>query len=117
MTNALHREVWQRARAISEYCRMPQFADPLPFQIDHIIAQQHGGRSVSANLALACMSCNRNKGPNVAGIDPRSGRLTRLFDPRRDNWTRHFHCRGPIVVGRTAIWSDDNNGFEDQSRR
>jgi 5-methylcytosine-specific restriction endonuclease McrA len=39
-------------------------------QIDHIIARQHGSRTELDNLALACVHCNRFKGPNVAGLDP-----------------------------------------------
>jgi 5-methylcytosine-specific restriction endonuclease McrA len=62
-----------------------QFAFPLPFQIDHILAEKHGGETVESNLALSCPHCNRFKGPNIAGVDPATAQLTRLFDPRRDN--------------------------------
>lgn len=62
MDQALQDEVWERAGAACEYCRMPQALDPLPFQIDHIIAEQHGGETESANLALACLSCERENG-------------------------------------------------------
>jgi hypothetical protein len=43
------------------------------------------------------------KGPNLAGIDPLTGELTRLFCPRRDEWNEHFAWQGPELVGRTAI--------------
>lgn len=102
MDHALLREVWRRAGAACEYCRLPQTADVLPFQIDHIIAQQHGGRTESENLALSCLFCNKHKGPNIAGIDPQTGRLVRLFHPRRDKWKRHFPWDGPWLIGRTA---------------
>jgi hypothetical protein len=82
---------------------MPQSADPLPFQFDHIIAEQHGGQTVSENLALACLFCNKHKGPNIAGIDPQTGKMVRLFHPRRDKWNRHFRWNGPELIGRTAI--------------
>jgi len=48
-----------------EYCRIPRFALPLPFQIDHIVAEKHGGPTVRGNLALACPHCNRYKGPTL----------------------------------------------------
>lgn len=48
---------------------MPATRDALPFHIDHVIAEQHGGMSVAGNLALACYACNLPKGPNIAGID------------------------------------------------
>jgi hypothetical protein len=82
---------------------MPQELDELPFEIDHIIAEQHGGRTVASNLALSCFFCNRHKGPNLAGIDPVTRRHTRLFHPRRHSWNRHFQWSGPVLVGRTAV--------------
>ena len=81
MNRELLRTVWQRAADRSEYCLMPSFALPLPFQIDHIVAEKHGGQGVANNLALACPHCNRFKGPNIAGIDPLTRRITRLFNP------------------------------------
>jgi len=30
-------------------------------------------------------------------------RIVRLFDPRRQSWTRHFEWYGAILVGRTQI--------------
>ena len=103
MDLALQREVWQRAGAACEYCRLPQAFDPLPFQIDHVIAEQHHGATASENLALACLHCNKHKGPNIAGIVPQSKRVVRLFNPRRDKWKRHFHWDGAVLTGRTSI--------------
>jgi hypothetical protein len=34
-----------------QVCAQGQWADVLPYHIDHIIAQQHGGETVTANLA------------------------------------------------------------------
>jgi hypothetical protein len=82
---------------------MPEFALPLPFQIDHVIAEQHGGLAITGNLAFACPHCNRHKGPNIAGLDPQSGDLVRLFHPREDVWAHHFEFAGPLLSGKTAI--------------
>lgn len=103
MNEAAVREVWRRAGNACEYCRIPQTFYPAPFQIDHIIARQHGGESGVQSLALACLHCNSHKGPNLAGIDPRRRRLRPLFNPRRHKWERHFRWRGANVVGRTAL--------------
>jgi 5-methylcytosine-specific restriction endonuclease McrA len=65
----LEQRVRIRARGLCEYCQLPQATYRLPFQIDHIIARQHGGKTRLGNLALACPRCNRNKGPNLVGID------------------------------------------------
>jgi hypothetical protein len=56
-----------------------------------------------SNLALACHEDNLHKGPNLTGIDPLTGKLTRLFHPRRHKWSWHFRWDGPLLVGRTAI--------------
>jgi hypothetical protein len=101
MKRSLQGLVWQRARAACEYCRMPEEGDFNRFQIDHVIAIFHGGKTRADNLALACYYCNLYKGPNLSGIDPESGQIIRLFSPRRDRWHRHFHWSGPLLVGRT----------------
>jgi 5-methylcytosine-specific restriction endonuclease McrA len=54
MDRATREFVWQRARGLCEYCRMPQRHDPLPFQIDHIISLKHGGADEPDNLVACC---------------------------------------------------------------
>jgi hypothetical protein len=101
------RELWNRIRQLAgnacEYCRMPADHDPLPFQIDHVIARQHGGRSVFSNLVWSCLHCNKHKGPNIAGYDVETDLTTPLFHPRRQQWRRHFAWQGAMLIGRTRI--------------
>jgi hypothetical protein len=99
----LVQQIWQRAGHRCEYCRIPHPHYRLPFQIDHIIALQHGGASTLNNLAMACFHCNRFKGPNIAGIDPDSRELVRLFHPRTDLWTEHFQFDEARLLGLTPI--------------
>jgi hypothetical protein len=75
---------------------------PLPFHIDHIIPRQHDGRMDPDNLALACLHCNRHKGPNLAGRDPLDGTIVELFHPRHQIWAEHFEWRDADVIGLTA---------------
>jgi hypothetical protein len=83
---------------------MRQEDDPFySFHIDHVASRQHGGADVLENLALACYHCNRHKGPNLSGWDPETRRITRLFNPRHDSWTRHFQVVGAVIAGRTAV--------------
>jgi hypothetical protein len=103
MDSHLRELVRQRANHCCEYCRMPQEYDVLPFQIDHIISLKHRGPSDAANLALSCYNCNAYKGPNIAGIDPDTEELTRLFHPRQDSWHEHFLWDGPNLTSCTAI--------------
>jgi hypothetical protein len=92
-----------RAGGLCEYCRFPEAVAPVAFVIDHIIARQHRGETVADNLALACVECNLHKGPNIASLDPSSGRLTRLFNPRTDQWSKHFEWKGARLIGKTSI--------------
>jgi hypothetical protein len=82
---------------------MPDAYYRVAFTTDHIVARQHGGTDRDDNLAYACTHCNLHKGPNIAGLDPESGQLTRLFNPRNDVWNDHFGWSGSIIVGRTPV--------------
>jgi HNH endonuclease len=98
----LRREVRERAKGRCEYCLLPEEQAFFPHEPDHILAMKHGGQSVAENLALACFDCNRFKGSDIASIDPESGELTRLFDPRTQEWTQHFSIDGGHIKPRTA---------------
>ena len=92
-----------RAHNCCEYCLLPQDSCSLTHHIEHIVPRQHGGTDDHSNLALACHRCNLRKSPNLTGIDPITGEIVPLFDPRRDRWPDHFRVRGPVVEGITAI--------------
>lgn len=93
----------RRACDAYEYCQMPQEFYRSPFQPDHIIAEVHLGPTAAHNLCWACFHCNLHKGPNLAGVDPKSRKKVWLFNPRRMKWDRHFRWDGPILIGRTAL--------------
>ena len=99
----LARRIRERANNCCEYCRLPQQFSSITFQIDHVIAEQHAGQTAFNNLALACFADNHHKGPNLGGIDPKTGRRTWLFNPRRQKWDRHFGWTGPVLIGRTPV--------------
>ena len=88
---ALRRQVRERARERCEYCLLAEPEAFFPHEPDHIISRKHGGETVLENLALACFDCNRFKGSDIASVDPASGTLTPLFNPRLHHWKEHFH--------------------------
>ena len=101
--------VRERAGLRCEYCRMPERQSALRFHIEHILPRQHGGTDAGENLALACPEWNLRTGPNLTGIDPDTGVVTRLFQPRSDRWEEHLARDGATVsgltpVGRTTAW-------------
>jgi hypothetical protein len=103
MDQAIERHVRERAAGKCEYCQMLEDRDRPAFEIEHILARKHGGKRVFGNLALACFTCNHRKGPNIAGIDPKTKKMVKLFNPRRHKWHRHFRWDGPLLVGLTPI--------------
>lgn len=102
VSRALHRQVVERAAGRCEYCRFPEAASFLTFEIEHIIAQKHGGATVAENLALACPFCNRNKGSDLGSIDPESGVLTPFYNKRMQAWDEHFMLDGARIVAQSA---------------
>ena len=103
MDAATSQFVRQRAGNRCEYCRLPEEFSGLRFHIEHIIARQHGGTDDTGNLALACPECNLHKGTNLTRVDPDTGQVTPLFDPRRDLWDDHFRRIEANIVGKTAV--------------
>jgi HNH endonuclease len=101
MDRTLQELAWRRAGGRREYCQLSQEDHDLPFEVDHIIAEHHGGLTRSGNLCLACFACNRHKGPNIAGIDPKTKQIIPLYHPRKHKWSRHFRWDGPRLVGLT----------------
>jgi 5-methylcytosine-specific restriction endonuclease McrA len=103
MDAVTRRFVRERTDNRCEYCRLRQEFEPFyRFHIEHVVPRQHGGGDTPDNLALACHHDNKPKGTNLSGIDPRTGKVVRLFHPRRQRWDRHFRLDGPRIVGRTA---------------
>ena len=100
---ALRREVRERARERCEYCLLAESQAFFPHEPDHLIALKHGGKTVSANLALACFDCNRFKGSDIASLDPITRELVALFNPRTQRWSEHFRLHGGEIVPLTAI--------------
>jgi hypothetical protein len=104
MEALVKRKVRERAGNRCEYCLLPQSALPnASFHLEHITACQHGGGDDLDNLALACDRCNLYKGPNLAAIDPITGNIVPLFNPRKETWEAHFMYTGAEIIGRTDI--------------
>jgi hypothetical protein len=103
MNEDLRQHVARRAGWRCEYCHLAVPFDDLPFCLEHIVARKHHGATSLENLAFACFWCNVYKGDNLAGIDPETGAMVRLFHPRHDAWSEHFGWEGAIAMGRTDI--------------
>ncbi len=86
------------------YCGTPQANSGAPMVVDHILPRSKGGATQFENLCFACYQCNLYKGSSIEAVDPLSGTVTLLFDPRRHIWTQHFRWddAGLRIIGLTA---------------
>jgi hypothetical protein len=102
---ALRRLVAERAGGVCEYCLLHEDDTFFGCQIEHVIAEKHGGATTADNLAYACVFCNRRKGSDIATLSPTTGSLTRLFNPRTDRWPEHFEFGDDQITihGRTEV--------------
>jgi hypothetical protein len=102
---ALRRLVATWARRCCEYCLVHEEDTFFGYEVDHVISEKHGGATAAENLAFACLPCNRRKGSDIASIDPGSGSLVRLFNPRTDRWMDHcsLSADGLVIHATTAI--------------
>ena len=97
----LRRVVAERARFRCEYCGLAQVGQEAAFHFDHVKPVVAGGETSGDNLALACVSCSLRKGHRQIALDPESGGEAQLFNPRRDQWDKHFRWGGTLVIGIT----------------
>jgi hypothetical protein len=102
---ALYQRVAKAAKYRCGYCQTQEFVIGGPLEIDHIIPESRGGPTEEDNLWLACWRCNRFKSQRTQVVDPNTGAVVPLFNPRHQVWHEHFHWQdaGLFVVGITPI--------------
>lgn len=101
ISTALRRLVIERAESRCEYCLLPATVAFFPHEIDHVIAEKHGGLTGAENLAFACWRCNRHKGSDLGSFDPQTGLFSLLFNPRAHVWAEHFAFQEEHIIGLT----------------
>ena len=99
---ALRNLVRRRAGGRCEYCLLHEDDALFPHVVDHVVARKHQGATHERNLAWACFVCNGFKGSDLASIDLETGRVVRLFNPRKDKWARHFRLEDGRIIPRTS---------------
>ncbi len=108
---SLRRAVIERSGNCCEYCRISQTDQFFSFEIDHIIAEKHGGQTQTENLCLSCPDYNAFKGSDIASIDWETDQaVTSLFNPRQHLWNDHFifdthtgEIKGNSAIGRVTV--------------
>jgi hypothetical protein len=88
--NASYTAVARRANHRCEYCRAPEVVFNFTFEVEHITPTSCGGGDEDTNLALACRACNSRKSAAMSAVDPVTGEVVPLYNPRTDRWGEHF---------------------------
>ncbi|MBI4604985.1 MAG: HNH endonuclease [Planctomycetes bacterium] len=97
----------------------------MPLVLDHVTPRSEGGTDDPKNLCAACYRCNEFKGSKTHCVDPASGEIVPVFNPRTQSWAEHFawmnggtHIVGLTPMGRgTVILLHLNNEYVVEARR
>lgn len=107
---ALDRRIREEAKNRCGYCLAPQRYVLDRLEVEHIIPIAEGGTNEESNLWLSCGLCNGHKGIRISGIDPVTGEVVPLFNPRTQIWSEHFKWSedkirvvGLIPIGRATV--------------
>ncbi len=104
ISDKLRQKIVEQAGNRCGYCLGEQRYIFAPLEIDHLLPTAKGGTDDEENLWLACRLCNSHKGTQIYGIDNHTKRKTPLFNPRKQNWKRHFKIINEIeIVGKRAV--------------
>ena len=88
--SAVRAAIERRADFRCEYCHLPTRGQVGTFPIDHVLPRSAGGVTSDDNLALACPHCNARKWAHTSAVDPATGEVVPLFNPRTNVWADHF---------------------------
>lgn len=107
---SVREQVFARASYRCEYCQTAHRLIGLPLVVDHILPRTLGGGDDLENLCASCYRCNELKWMRTHGIDPTTGKMFPLFNPRTQNWQDHFvwinggtHIAGITPEGRASV--------------
>jgi len=102
---AVREAVRSRALGRCEYCLASEALCGQHFELEHVVPRSVGGTGTLANLAFACRACNAYKGAATEAVDPHTGAIAALFNPRLDAWSDHFawDATGALIVPQTPV--------------
>lgn len=102
---ALRERIARQARYRCGYCLTAEAVVGFPMEIDHLLPEASGGQTEEDNLWLACSACNAFKSDRTAALDPLTGEIVALFNPRQHRWKEHFAwtAAGDHIIGQTPV--------------
>jgi hypothetical protein len=99
------RRIAEEAQYRCGYCQTQEVVSGIPLTIEHITPKAKGGNDANENLWLSCRLCNEKKGMLLEALDPDTGVMVLLFNPRSQTWFDHFTWSedGSRIIPKTAI--------------
>ncbi len=87
------------------YCLTTEDNSGVPMSFEHIYPRSKGGATSFQNICLACRPCNEFKSDTVQGKDFVTEESASLFNPRTQDWSRHFTWSGDgtVIEGLTPV--------------
>jgi hypothetical protein len=104
ISDDLRARVRLQARNRCGYCLSPQHLVMGTLEIEHIVPKSAGGSTEEENLWIACRLCNSFKASQTQAVDPDTGKVVTLFNPRFQSWIEHFEWDSTKtqIIGLTA---------------
>lgn len=90
ITVALQRQVRDFFQDRCAYCQTGEWLTTSIFEYEHIIPTSAGGKTVFANLCLACPTCNRYKASRQSVWDEITQQAIPFYHPHQQRWSEHF---------------------------
>jgi len=99
------RQIAEEAKYRCGYCQTQEVVSGIPLTVEHITPKAKGGSDDNANLWLSCRLCNEKKGTLIEAMNPETGDLVSLFNPRTQTWADHFTWSedGMRIIPKTAV--------------
>ena len=105
ITRNQRRQIAEEAKYRCGYCQTQEVVSGIPLTVEHITPKAKGGSDDNANLWLSCRLCNEKKGTLIEAMNPETGDLVSLFNPRTQMWADHFTWSedGIRIIPKTAV--------------
>ncbi|WP_437946418.1 HNH endonuclease [Sorangium sp. So ce296] len=90
VSELLRSRIEEADRRRCQYCLTSEANSGIPLTYDHITPISKGGPTSFENVCLACRPCNEFKAGATESVDPLTGEVVPLFNPRLHRWSDHF---------------------------
>jgi hypothetical protein len=110
LPDELRRQIDETDRRRCCYCLTAEANSGIRLTYDHLVPVSKGGVTIFENVCLACSACNQYKAHATHAVDPITGEIVPLFNPRTQRWSDHFNwstdttrVEGSTPIGRATV--------------